>query len=69
MVVANRQPVGVDLSALAKKAEATRERLAALNASNKALFERLQGLVNSFCPGLAKTPYHIDRFASAHHAH
>ncbi len=69
MVVANRQPVGVDLSALAKKAEATRERLAALNASNKALFERLQGVVNSFCPGLAKTPYRIDRFASDHHAH
>jgi guanine deaminase len=69
MVVVNRRPVGVDLLALAKKAEATRERLAALNAGNKALFARLQGLVNAFCPGLAKTPYHIDRFAGAHHAH
>src|SRR5262245_64082005 len=69
MRVENRRPIGVDLSALAKKAEATRERLAALNAGNKALFERLQGLVNGFCPGLAKTPYHIDHFAGAHHAH
>ena len=69
MVVENRKPVGVDLSALAKKAEAARERLAAANAGNKALFERLQGLVNAFCPGLAKTPYHIDRFAGGHHAH
>jgi guanine deaminase len=69
MVVIDRRPVGVDLSALARKAEATRERLSALNANNKALFERLQGLVNGFCPGLAKTPYHIDRFAGAHQAH
>jgi 5-methylthioadenosine/S-adenosylhomocysteine deaminase len=69
MVVENRRPIGVDLSALAKKAEATRERLAALNTGNKALFERLHGLVNGFCPGLAKTPYHIDHFAGAHHAH
>jgi 5-methylthioadenosine/S-adenosylhomocysteine deaminase len=69
MLVENRRLIGVDLSALAKRAEATRERLAALNAGNKALFERLQSLVNGFCPGLAKTPYHIDHFAGAHHAH
>ena len=69
MVVENRRPVGVDLASLAKKAEAARERLAAANAGNKQLFERLQGLVNAFCPGLAKTPYHIDRFAGGHHGH
>ena len=69
MVVEKRRPVGVDLASLAKKAEAARERLAAANAGNKQLFERLQGLVNAFCPGLAKTPYHIDRFAGGHHAH
>jgi guanine deaminase len=69
MLVENRRPIGVDLSALAKNAEAARQRLAALNAGNKALFDRLQGLVNGFCPGLAKTPYHIDHFAGTHHAH
>ena len=69
MVVENRRPVGVDFTSLARKAEAARERLAAANAGNKQLFERLQGLVNAFCPGLAKTPYHIDRFAGGHHAH
>jgi 5-methylthioadenosine/S-adenosylhomocysteine deaminase len=69
MVVENRRPLGLDLASLAKKAEAARERLAAANAANKALFERLQGLVNAYCPGLAKTPYHIDRFAGGHHAH
>jgi guanine deaminase len=63
MVVENRRPLGVDLAGLARRAETTRERLAAANAGNKALFERLSGLVNAFCPGLAGTPYHIDRFA------
>ena len=69
MVVENRKPVGVDMAALAKKAEAARERLAEANAPNKDLFGRLEGLVNAFCPGLAKTPYHIDHFAGGHHAH
>jgi len=69
MVVESRKPVGVDLPALARKAEAARQRLAEINAPNKALFGRLEGLVNAFCPGLAKTPYHIDRFAGGHHTH
>jgi guanine deaminase len=64
MMVENRRPVGVDLAALARRAEAARERLAAVNTGNRTLFERLAGLVNAFCPGLAKTPYHIDRFAA-----
>jgi guanine deaminase len=69
MVVADRRPVGVDLGALARRAEAAAERLARANAGNKQLFERLQGLINMYCPGLARTPYHIDRFAGGHHAH
>jgi guanine deaminase len=69
MVVENRKPVGVDFAALARKAEAARDRLAAINAPNKALFGRLEVLINAFCPGLAKTPYHIDHFAGGHHAH
>ena len=69
MVVENRKPVGVDLASLARKAEAARQRLAEVNAPNKALFSRLEGLVNAFCPGLARTPYHIDRFGGGHHAH
>jgi 5-methylthioadenosine/S-adenosylhomocysteine deaminase len=69
MVVENRRPVGVDFVSLARKAEAARERLTEANAGNKQLFQRLEGLVNAFCPGLAKTPYHIDRFAGGHHAH
>jgi cytosine/adenosine deaminase-related metal-dependent hydrolase len=69
MVVENRKPVGVDLAALARKAEAARQRLGEINAPNKALFSRLEGLVNAFCPGLARTPYHINHYAGGNHAH
>jgi guanine deaminase len=69
LLVENRRPVAVDLGQLARKAEAARERLAAANAANRALFERLEGLVNAFCPGLARTPYHVDRFAAGRDAH
>ena len=69
MVVENRKPVGVDLAALARKAEAARQRLSEINAPNKGLFSRLEGLVNAFCPGLAKTPYHINHYAGGNHAH
>ena len=54
---------------LARRAEAARERLVKANAGSKHLFQQLEGLVNAFCPGLAKTPYHIDRFAGGRHVH
>lgn len=69
MVVEDRKLTGVDMAALAAKIEATRARLAKANADNKRLFERLEGVVNRFCPGLARAPYHIDRFAGGHHDH
>ena len=69
MVVENRKPVGVDLQALAKKAEAARQRLGEINAPNRILFSKLEGLINAFCPGLAKTPYHINHYAGGNHAH
>lgn len=69
MVVENRRPLLVDMTALARKVEAARARLESANADNKALYDRLERLVNSFCPGLTRTPYHIDRFAGGHHVH
>lgn len=69
MVVQDRKLVGVDMAALAAKVEATRARLAKANADNKKLFERLERVVNRFCPGLARTPYHIDHYAGGHHDH
>ena len=69
MVVENRRLVGVDMVALAAKVENARARLEAANVGNKALYERVERIVNSFCPGLARMPYHIDRFGGGHHDH
>jgi len=62
MVVENRRPTMVDLAALARQADAARERLARVNAPTKALYDRLAPIVGRFCPGLAHTPYHVNRY-------
>jgi guanine deaminase len=69
MVVEDRRVLSVDMADLARKAEGARARLAEANVPNKALFESLERVVNSFCPGLARTPYHIDRYGGGHHDH
>src|SRR5947209_12705700 len=61
--------VGVDMVALARRVEEARARLEGVTAPNKQLFERVEHVVNSFCPGLAKMPYHVDRFGGGHHGH
>jgi 5-methylthioadenosine/S-adenosylhomocysteine deaminase len=69
VVVEDRRVVGVDMAALARRCEETRARLEQATLPNKYLFEQVEGVVNTFCPGLAKMPYHIDRFGGGHHAH
>lgn len=64
MVVENRRLLNVDLAKLARDAENARERLEKLNRENKTLYERLEPIVGSYCPGLAKTPYHINRYGA-----
>ena len=61
--------VGVDMAALARRVEETRARLEGATRPNKQLFEQVEQVVNSFCPGLAKMPYHVDRFGGGHHGH
>ena len=53
MVVENRRVLTVDLVRLRERAEAARDRLAALNADNRRLYEALEPVVGSYCPGLA----------------
>lgn len=65
MVVRDRKVVGLNLGDLAAKAESAVERLRAVNAPSKVLCDRLANVVGSFCPGLAREPYHIDRFATS----
>ncbi|HXP04669.1 MAG TPA: amidohydrolase family protein [Stellaceae bacterium] len=63
-VVQNRKPVGVDLARLRERAEAARERLAAANADNRLLYQALEPVIGSYCPGLARMPYHVHRYGA-----
>ena len=63
MVVEARRPLNVNLRSIARQVESARERLARANRGNREFYERMEGIVNRFCPGLARTPYHIDRYA------
>jgi guanine deaminase len=64
MVLENRRLLNVDLAKLARDAESARERLERMNRDNKRLYERLEPIVGSFCPGLARAPLHINRYAA-----
>jgi guanine deaminase len=64
LVVQGRKPVGVDLARLREQAEAVRERLYAANVDNRALYAALEPIVGSFCPGLARMPYHVHRYGA-----
>jgi 5-methylthioadenosine/S-adenosylhomocysteine deaminase len=62
MVVENRRVLTVDLEQLRGRAEAARDRLAAANIDNRRLYEALEPVVGSHCPGLARAPYHVHRY-------
>ena len=64
IVVRNRKPVGIDLARLRDRAAAACERLTAANADNRRLYEALEPVVGSFCPGLARMPYHVHRYGA-----
>jgi guanine deaminase len=64
MIVENRRCVSVDLARLRERAEAARDRLAALNADNRRLYDALEPIVDSHCPGLARLPYHVHRYGA-----
>jgi len=64
MVVENRRILTVDLARLRERAEAARGRLAVANADNRRLYEALEPVVGSYCPGLAAAPYHIHCFGA-----
>ncbi len=69
LVVDGGRHLTVDLAGLAARVESARVRLAAANLPNKALYERLETVVGTFCPGLARVPHHINRYAADEHAH
>jgi cytosine/adenosine deaminase-related metal-dependent hydrolase len=61
-VVRDRRLLTLDVAKLAVEAEAARERLEALNAEWRDLYERLEPVVASFCPAFAARPYHVRRY-------
>jgi 5-methylthioadenosine/S-adenosylhomocysteine deaminase len=69
MIVENHKLMTVDLATLAAKAEESRMRREKITAPAKKLYERLEKVVGTFCPGLAKAPLHIHRYGASHHAH
>jgi cytosine/adenosine deaminase-related metal-dependent hydrolase len=64
MVVENRRLLTIDLTRLSERAAAARDRLAALNADNRRLYKALEPVVGSYCPGLARQPYHVHRYGA-----
>ena len=69
MVVENHKLLTVDLARLAAKVEESRLRREKVSAPARKLYQRLEKVVGTFCPGLAKAPLHIHRFGASHHAH
>ncbi len=65
LVVDNHRLTTLDLSGLARDVEMARVRLERLNRDNRKLYERLEPIVGTYCPGLAKTPLHIHRFGAS----
>jgi 5-methylthioadenosine/S-adenosylhomocysteine deaminase len=66
------------MAALAAKVAAAHQKLEELNAPAKALGKAFEDAVGSFCIGLSREPYHIERYAApylashghgAHHHH
>jgi guanine deaminase len=64
MVVENHRILTVDLERLRDRAGAARDRLAAANADNRLLYDALAPVVGSYCPGLAREPYHVHRYGA-----
>ena len=57
-------PILQPFEGLRDRVEAARERLTAANADNRRLYEALEPVVGSYCPGLARTPYHDHRYGA-----
>jgi 5-methylthioadenosine/S-adenosylhomocysteine deaminase len=61
-IVRDRRLLTLDLAKLAREAEAARERLEALNAERRGLFDLLDPVVRRFCPAFARKPYAVRRY-------
>ena len=71
MMVEDRKLLTVDLAPSwqprPSESHARREKITA--GAAKKLYDRLEKVVGTFCPGLAKAPLHIHRYGASHHHH
>ena len=67
MIVENRRLLTIDMASLARRVEAVRARLEKHNRAGQSLYYKLEKVVGTFCPGLAKQSLHIDRFGGGHY--
>lgn len=58
----DRRHTKLDIAKLAAQAEAARARLEEASAAMRHLYDKLEPVVSSFCPGLAAQPYHLNRY-------
>ncbi len=65
LVVDGGRVLTVDLDALRAKVESAVDRLRAANADGRELAAKLEPIVGSFCIGLAREPYHVQRYLGA----
>jgi 5-methylthioadenosine/S-adenosylhomocysteine deaminase len=61
-VVRERRLLTVDLPALATRAAALRAEIDARSAASRTRFDAIVPILNDFCPALARTEWHIDRW-------
>ena len=65
LVVDGGRVLTVDLAALRTDVERTVARLRAETADGRELAAKLEPIVGSFCIGLAREPYHVQRYVGA----
>jgi 5-methylthioadenosine/S-adenosylhomocysteine deaminase len=66
MIVQDRKLTTIDLAKVRARVEASQARRAEFKGRAKALYQRLEKVVGTFCPGLAKEPLHIERHLHVH---
>jgi guanine deaminase len=69
IVVEDRKLLTIDLAQLAAEAAASQARRAKPMGDARKLYQRLEKVVGTFCPGLAKAPLHIHRYGASYHPH
>jgi len=69
MIVENRKLLTVNLAKVAEQAETFRAKRVKEAKPARKLYDQLEKIVGTFCPGLAKAPLHIHRYGASHHAH